>query len=162
MAQNTITTAILIIAGVIATAALLNALFPAIYGMSGSVSSVSESSSDRMKTDFRIISEGLDPLDSNTLHLYVKNTGRLKITGSNIEKSDVYFGSGSSMYKARFDSSAPSWQYTIQDGNGDSIWNPGETLDITITTDSYDFRADRQTVRLAAYNGVSIEGIFTL
>lgn len=162
MAQNTISTAILIIAGVVATAALLNAMFPAIYGMSGTVSSVTQASGDRMKTSFKIISEGLDPQDSNTLHVYVKNTGRLKISGPNLAKTDVYFGSGSSIYRCTAGPSLPSWAYTIQDGNGDQNWDTGETLDVAITAESYDFRADRQQVRLVAYNGVSIGDEFTL
>ncbi len=162
MAQNTITTAILIIAGVVAAAALINAMFPAVYSMSGSVSSVSDASNDRMKTDFRIISEGLDPLTSDALHVYVKNTGRLTLSSANLAKTDVYFGNGSGLYKCKTGASLPSWEYAIQDGNGDSNWNPGETLDITITTENYDFRSDRQIVRVAAYNGVTTDQEFTL
>lgn len=162
MSQNTISTAILIIAGVVAAAALINAMFPAVYSMSGSVTSVSDASSDRMKTDFRIISEGLDPLSSSALHVYVKNTGRLAISGPNLAKTDVYFGSGSALYKCKAGASLPSWQYAIQDGNGDGTWNPGETMDITITAENYDFRSDRQFVRIAAYNGVATDHEFTL
>jgi flagellar protein FlaG len=162
MAQNTITTAILIIAGVIAAAALINAMFPAVYGFSGSVSSVSEASGDQMKTDFTIISEGLDPSVSSTLHVYVKNTGRLIIASSNLAKTDVYFGNGTNLYKCKYDASSPSWQYSIQDGNGDQHWNPGETLDVAISAVNYDFMADRQIVRLVAYNGVTAGEEFTL
>ena len=162
MAQNTISTAILIIAGIVAAAALINAMFPAVYGISGSVSSVSEASGDRMKTDFTIISEGLDPSVSSTLHVYVKNTGKLTITGANLAKTDVYFGSGSNLYKCKTGTALPSWQYAIQDGDGDQHWDPGETLDIAISTDNYDFRSDRQIVRLVVYNGVAAGQEFTL
>ena len=48
MAQNVISTAILIIAAVIAVVALINGVFPSIYQMSGAMTSVSEASSERM------------------------------------------------------------------------------------------------------------------
>jgi len=162
MSQSTISTAILIIAGVIATAALINALFPSIYGMAGSVTSVSQSSSDRMKTDIKIISEGLDPSVPDTMHMYVKNTGRLKITGANLVKSDVYIANASTTRKCEYSTGDPSWQYAIRDGNGDGTWDPGETLDIIITAGGYDFHADGQSVTIALYNGVATQEKYSL
>ncbi|HMK47664.1 MAG TPA: hypothetical protein VK436_13650 [Methanocella sp.] len=162
MSQSTISTAILIIAGVIATAALINALFPSIYGMAGSVTSVSQSSTDRMKTDIKIISEGMDPSVSDTMHIYVKNTGRMKITSTNLVKSDVYIANSSTTYKCKYSTGQPSWQYAIKDGNGDSTWDPGETLDIIITAGGYDFHSDGQSVTVALYNGVATHEEYSL
>jgi len=154
MAQNTISTAILIIAGVIAAAALINAAFPSLYNVAGSVTSVSESSSDRAKTDISIVSEGLD--DGGSLHVYVKNTGRLAITAPNLAKTDVYYGTGSTMYQSQ------PLQYVIRDDNGNNNLDPGETLDITITAAGYDFTADQQSVAVVLYNGASASDTYRL
>ena len=78
MAQNVITTAILIIAAVIAVVALINGVFPTIYQMSGSMTTVSDASNDRMKTEIRIICESANATDY-TMNVYLKNAGDQKI-----------------------------------------------------------------------------------
>lgn len=161
MAQNSISTAILIIAGVVAAAALINAMLPAVSGMTGSATALSDRSNDRMKTDIRIISEGLDLSVANSLHVYIKNIGGTKIQDANLQKTDVYFGNASSMSKCK-SSGLPSWQYSIQGGDGDTTWEQGETLDVWIKTDAYDFGTDGQKVRIVLYNGASTEDEYTL
>lgn len=163
MAQSVISTAILIIAAVIAVVALINAMFPTIYNMSGSVASVSTATNDRMKTDARIIGEGIDPGNAGWLHVYVKNTGKLKITAPNLNLADVYFGSGTDINKCKpAGYSKPTWEYAIQDGNGDTNWDPGETLGILIKTDNYNFKTDSQMVKIVLSSGVSCNDDFTL
>jgi flagellar protein FlaG len=163
MAQNVISTAILIIAAVIAVVVLINAMFPAVYDMSGSVTSISASSNDRMKTDARIICESIDPVDQEALHVYVKNTGRLGIAAQDLSLTDVYFGNGTYMSKARPTGHArPAWEHSILGGNGDSSWDPGETLDVLVQADDYDFSADTQKVKIVLHNGISCEDEFTL
>jgi archaeal flagellar protein FlaG len=162
MAQNVISTAILIIAAVIAVVALINGVFPSIYQMSGSMTSVSDASNDRMKTEIKIICESANHTD-HSMNVYVKNTGDQKITGANIAKSDVYYGIGDAMGRCSSDgSSGAIWTCSFAGGNGDAIWDPGETLNIWIRTASHDFNAPGQRVKVVLYNGVGDEATFTL
>jgi flagellar protein FlaG len=162
MAQNIISTAILIIAAVIAVVALINGVFPSIYQMSGSMTSVSDASNDRMKTEIKIICESANQTD-HTINVYVKNTGDQKITGQRIGMSDVYFGTGDAMERCGRDgTSGATWAYFIAEGNGDTTWDPGETLNIWIQTASHDFNIPGQRVKVMLYNGVGDEATFTL
>lgn len=162
MAQNVITTAILIIAAVIAVVALINGVFPAINKVSGSVTSISDASSDRMKTEIRIICESANATDY-TMNVYVKNAGSQKIDPVRIRMTDVYFGNATTMERCNHPGSAyPTWEYSIMDGNQDGFWNQGETLNIWIKTDDHNFKDGRQRVTLMLYNGVSTGDTFTL
>lgn len=164
MAQNVISTAILIVAGVIAVIALINGVFPAIYQMSGSVSSVTDTSSDRMNTEIKIISVSANQSQYYSINIYVKNVGACKITGAKIPYLDVYYGSaGAGMTKAASGgTSYPRWEYGIAGGNGDANLDPGETLNIWLRTSAYDFRSGRQKVRVVLANGVSDTMEYTL
>jgi flagellar protein FlaG len=162
MAQNVISTAILIIAAVVAVVALINGVFPSIYQMSGSMTSVSDASNDRMKTEIKIICESANQTD-HTLNVYVKNTGDQKITGSRVAMSDVYYGTGDAMERCGHDvASGAMWTYFIVEGNGDSTWDPGETLNVWIITAGHDFTTPGQRVKVVLYNGVGDEATFTL
>jgi archaeal flagellar protein FlaG len=162
MAQNVISTAILIIAAVVAVVALINGVFPSIYQMSGSITSVSDASNDRMKTEIKIICESSNQTD-HSLNVYVKNTGDQKITVANIVKSDIYYGIGDAMERCSRDGApGAAWAHSIEGGNGDATWDPGETLDLWLQTASHDFNLPGQRIKIILYNGVGDEATFTL
>ncbi len=162
MAQNVISTAIIIIAAVIAVVALINGLFPSVYQMSGSMTSVSDASNDRMKTEIKIICESGNQTD-HSLNVYVKNTGDRRLADAYIGKTDVYFGTEAAVERCNHPGGAsPTWQYGIMDGNGDAYWDPGETLNIWVLTADHDFRTPGQRIKIMLYNGVGAEETFTL
>ena len=162
MAQNVISTAILIIAAVVAVVALINGVFPSIYQMTGSMTTVSDASNDRMKTEIKIICESANPVD-HSLNVYLKNTGDQKITAAHIAMSDVYFGSGDFMGRCNSDgANGATWSYSFAGDNEDTTWDPGETLNLWLQTASYDFNAPGQRVKILLYNGVGDEATFTL
>jgi archaeal flagellar protein FlaG len=162
MAQNVISTAILIIAAVIAAVALINGVFPTIYQMSGSMQTVSDASNDRMRTEIKIIYESANQTD-NSMNVYLKNSGDEKVTAAHIGQSDVYFGTGEAMERCSSDgSSGATWAWSIDGGNGDSAWDPGETLNLWIKTADHDFSVPGQRVKIVLYNGVGDEATFTL
>ncbi len=162
MAQNVITTAILIIATVIAVVALINGVFPAVNKASGSVMSISDASNDRMKSEIVIICESANAADF-AMNVYVKNAGTLKIDPARIAMTDIYFGDGTSTVRCnRPGSGVPTWEYSIMDGNEDGSWDAGETMNILIKTDNHDFKNGRQRVTIVLYNGVSAGDTFTL
>ncbi len=164
MAQNVISTAILIIAAVIAVVALINSVFPAIYRMSGSVTSVTDASNDRMNTEIKIIYVCADAGEDHAIDVFVKNTGSKKVPEEKIPYADVYYGSATTgMIRAA--SSGPAYPYrdaSIVEGNGDAQWDPGETLEIRVHTNTYDFMGGRQQVAVVLANGVSDRLEFTL
>jgi flagellar protein FlaG len=157
MAQDVISSAILIIAAVIATVVLVNALYPSLYMVTGSVASASDTSSDRLLTDVKIVMASAE--GSGTLHVWVKNDGSTKVPGSRIAYTDVYFGDRGHMSKASANvSGALRWTYVLDDLNGDGNWGPGETLQITVTDESgTGFTAGDHQVKLVLYNSASIE-----
>jgi len=164
MAQNVISTAILIIAAVIAVVALINGVFPAVYRLSGSVTSVTDASNDRMNTEVKIIYVCAGSGEDHSIDIFVKNTGTKTVPEGKVSYIDVYYGSASSgMTKAT--SSGPSypyWDSGITEGNGDAGWDPGETLAIRVHTGTYDFLGGRQQVKVVLANGVSDELEYTL
>jgi flagellar protein FlaG len=135
MADEAISTAILTVATIIAALVLVNAMYPALYSASGSILSMNDRSSDRLKTDITILTEwfpsGL-PQDL-ALQVWVKNTGSTSISASDMGKADafLYTGNGNGTWLPR---SAPpdNWTYTLLSGNGDTTWDPAETIKITV------------------------------
>lgn len=161
MAQEVMSTALLMIATIIATVALVNAVFPSIYGTVGSISTVTNTVNDRMKTDMRIVYETAT-VDTPTLTVWIKNTGKVEVAGSSIEYSDVFFGDGTGpLTRATYDAGANMWVYEIENDDGDGFWGYGETIKVTITA-ADNFAAGDHRVRMVLYNGVYCEDAFTL
>ena len=162
MAQEALSSAILIIAAIIATAALISAIYPSLFTATGSVSSAAGTASDRVKTDVRI-SAASSP-NASALDLWAKNVGSTSIPAARIQYTDVYFGDRGSLAKASISPQQPlSWSYALDDVDGDGSWGPGETLEITI----YDhngtrFAAGDHQVKLVLYNAAVFEDTITI
>lgn len=162
MAQEVMSSALLMIATVIATVALINAVYPSIYGMTGSITSVTQTVNDRMKSDIKFVYESSS--DDNNLVVWVKNTGKTQIAMSNLNRTDVFFGkNGKVMNRAGYNTIGfPKWTGSIENDNNNGIWDPTETMKITITTDDHYFSPGDYRVRIVLYNGVYCEEYFTL
>lgn len=157
MAQNVISTAILIIAAVMAVVALINGVFPAIGQMSGSVSSVTDQSNDRMNTEIKIICVSANQTLGHTVDVYVKNTGSAIVKDNRLPDIDVYYGhNDTDMAQAQALASA------LVTGNGDANWDPGETLLITVSADDYNFTDGQQQIQVVLANGASDHTEYTL
>jgi len=135
MSSDTFTTALFLITAVIAAGVLISAIFPVVYQMSGTFSSASHESDQRLRTDFKIVL-GV----ANTSHyarVWMKNTGSERIPLADIERSDVICGDAGDFGRLSFDdSSVPmksnTWRYTLSDLNSNSYWDSGETLEIVV------------------------------
>jgi flagellar protein FlaG len=162
MAQEVLSSAILIIAAIIATAAIVNAIYPSLFAAAGSVATASDTASNRVLTDIKIAMASAD--GPGTLYVWVKNDGSTRIPESRIAYTDVYFGDRGHMIKASANSSeAFRWTYALDDINGDDDWGPGETLQITVTDGAgTSFTAGDHEVKLVLYNAASIEGTISL
>ncbi len=163
MASEVISSALLMIATIVATVALINAVIPSIYSMSGSITSVTHNVNEQMKTDVKFIYETAD--DSNHLTAWVKNTGQTQLALTNFNHTDVFFGDANGvMTRAQLNSTEyPNWSFTLENDNGDGQWDPGETLriDITAPVDQPFVSGTDYKVRLTLYNGAFCEDYFT-
>jgi flagellar protein FlaG len=162
MAQETISSAILIIAAIIATVALVNAVYPSLYTATDSVGSVSSTASDRVKTELKITMSSQP--NASALFVWVKNAGSTKILASNIAYTDVYFGDRGNVSRVRSGVSDPyHWSYTLDDVSGDGNWGPGETMQIMITDpDASHLTTGIHVVKLVLYNTASVEDTVTI
>jgi archaeal flagellar protein FlaG len=156
MAQEVISGAILLIAGIIATVALVNAIYPSLFTATDSVHAVSGTASDLVKTDVRIAMTSQP--DALSLNVWVKNVGSTEIPASKISYTDVYFGDKGSMARAETDELAAfHWSYALDDLDGDGDWGPGETLQILISDQNSDYlTAGSHEVKLVLYNSASV------
>jgi flagellar protein FlaG len=162
VAQETLSSAILIIAAIIATVALVNAIYPSLFTATGSVGTASGLASDRVETDLRI-SMATSP-NSSALFVWAKNVGSTAVAASKIAYTDVYYGDEGSMMKASSNQSAGfRWGYELDDMDGDGNWDGGETLKITIIdAEGPRFTAGSHKVKLVLHNAASFEDTITI
>ncbi|MCD1296040.1 hypothetical protein CUJ83_13635 [Methanocella sp. CWC-04] len=162
MAQEVMSSALLMIATIIATVALINAVYPSIYGMTGSITVMSNTVNDRMKCDVKFVYETSSA--QNSLTVWMKNTGKTQVFAESLEHSDVFYGKiGDVMTRAGYDAAdAPKWTYVIENDNGNSIWDPSETIKISLSSPDDYFTSGDHRVRVVLYNGIYVEDAFTL
>ena len=88
--DKAITTGIFIIASVVASIALINAVLPAIGDSSGALSAANASAADRIRTDIEIVHAAAGPVvgGEDQVLVWVKNIGSQKI--SPVESSDIF------------------------------------------------------------------------
>jgi len=125
MSSETITTALFLITAVIAAGVLINAVYPVVYSMAGTFSSTTHESDVRMRTDFKVIAA---VADTSSAQIWMKNIGSERIAESDIQNGDVFFGRTGSFN--RIDNA--DWSEQLSDTNGNGVWDPGETVKITV------------------------------
>lgn len=135
MASEAVSTAILIIAGVIVATAIVSAIYSQASLMSSAVRIASRISEDRIRTEIRIVHVAVNSsVDSSYLLIFIKNIGSKGIAQEEVIRSDIYIGSEtcSSMYLYSPEPIQNRWSFTIADSNGDGVWSPGETLVVRV------------------------------
>lgn len=157
MVQGTISNAILIIAAVIATVIVVNAVYPAMFGMAGSIRSTVASADSRSATSVSISHCSFD-LDDHLLRVWAKNSGREPIADTVLAGIRGYYGDGSGSM-ANYEVS-----YALQPPNdGDDQWDPGETLEIDLSSPETPFPGGPgvHKVKLVMPNGATAEYTIT-
>ena len=147
--QGVISTALLLIASVIAATALINAVLPAANKSSGALLSANSAAADRIKTDIEIVhASGNDT--SNKITLWVKNIGTKNIVP--ISASDVILTTPSDVLRLPYVSGCSSecWDYSIE-GSG-SDWKQSVTVKFTLLTS---VTTGVYTITLSVVNAVS-------
>jgi flagellar protein FlaG len=134
MSAETITTAIFLITAVVATAVLVNAIYPVISTTAGTFSSSTHDADTRLRTDFKIVAafnttEGYD--------IYLKNIGSQRISFNEIKDSEVFCGTTVGNRLTYTDpplTLQDTWYAEIKSNAADDgFWDTGETLAIYTT-----------------------------
>jgi len=142
MSSETITTALFLITAVVASAVLINAVYPVIQTMTGTFSSSTHESDVRIRTDFKIIATSASQ-SSGTAQVWMKNIGSERISRAEINRSDVFCGAVGSFDHLAYQNVAPAslnsgnWTADFGPGydlNANGFWDPGETLKVTART----------------------------
>ena len=129
--EKTITTALLVIASIVATVALINAIIPAAGKGTGALITANSSAADRIKTDIDIVfASGNSTGDDITF--WAKNVGSIPVKA--IDTSDIFLTTPSEIKRIPYDGSGsptkPYWIYTIEGGGTD--WTQAVTVKFNI------------------------------
>ena len=158
MVQDTISNAIFIIAVVIATTVVLNAVYPAMSGAVGSVRSATSDADSRSKTALAISAYSFSA-DHCQLNIWMKNSGKAEIV--NPDDIRVYYGNDTGAMK----------NYNIttrQLFSTDPLkktWSPGETFQIGFAEDlaaELPHESGLHRIRVVLPNGAISETTITI
>lgn len=158
--DKVITTALLILAGVVCTVFIFNSVFPMVNRSSQAMVSMGETIDDRMKSRISIVHAAPNSSDRKTVYIWVKNVGSSRI--DSVEESDVFFGQEDDFWRIPYVEDAggayPQWDWDIEN---DTQWGSEATLKITISYDS-DPGAGTYFVKIVIPNGISDEYYFSM
>jgi len=147
MSADSITTALFLITAVISAGVLINAIYPVVFNMAGTFSSASHESDQRLRTDFKIVNYyGDSTTNPRSGKIWLKNVGSARISTDEIASSDVFCGAVGNFARLNYNAgSGDSWTAVIKNPAGqetNQFWDPGETLEITVTTNSLPLKSD--------------------
>jgi flagellar protein FlaG len=131
MSSDTFTTAMFLIASIIAAAVLLNAVFPVIYTMTGTFGQSSHEADQRIRTDIKIINTYAK---SGIGQIWMKNIGTNRIGYEEINQSDVFIGATGDFESVPRKEGAlggNGWNYLVLEDTN-TYWDPGETVHLTL------------------------------
>ena len=142
MSSEAITSALFIIGGVVAASVLLSAIFPVIFNTGQTFGTVAHSADEQIRTDFAIVNTfskwDANVADNQYAQVWLKNTGSNAISSYELEKSDVFVGSETSITSLGYNAALPLESFTYTITGGDSTWNIGERVKLDIRSDYLD------------------------
>ena len=157
--DKAITTALLIIAGVVCMIFVFNSVYPMVSRSSQAMVSMAETVDERMKSRINIV-HAANSSDRLTVYIWVKNVGTSRIVS--VEESDVFFGPSDNFTRVPHVDDAggsyPRWLYSLEN---DTEWQNSATLKITINY-STDPGAGTYFTKMIIPNGISDEYFFSM
>ena len=152
--DKAITTALLIIAGVVCMIFVFNSVYPMVNRSSQAMVSMAEQVDGRMKSRISIV-HGTNNVGRTEVYLWVKNVGTQRIV--NVDDSDLFFGQQNAFERIPYTADAggayPQWDFQIEN---DTEWSTSATIKITITYGS-DPGAGTYYAKFIIPNGISDE-----
>ena len=129
--EKAITSALLIIASIVAAMALINAAIPAASKSSGALLMANSEAADRISTDIEII-HATGNASTNQITVWVKNVGIKNIVP--VSSSDIIVTAPSDVLRLPYDEgcSNESWDYSIEEGGTD--WDKTATVKFILET----------------------------
>jgi archaellum component FlaF (FlaF/FlaG flagellin family) len=157
--DKTITTVLLIVAGIVCSIFLFNSVYPMINRSSAAMVNMTDKINDRMQSQIDIV-QVTGTSARTTVYIWVKNIGTSRIDA--IEQSDIFLGPEGNFvripYAANAGGSYPQWSYDIEN---DTQWGTGATIKITVTYSS-DPGAGTYYVKVVIPNGIQVEDYFSM
>ena len=158
--EKSITTAIFIMASVVAAVALINAVVPALGQSTSALVTANSAASERIKTDVEIIHVTGDD-GANTVTIWVKNIGSVAIRPVN--STDIFLDTPTTVSRLAYEDgcnsgSSDCWDYSIE-GTA-TEWASTETVKFTLTLSS--LGTGVHSVRVAVFNGVTTDKDFSI
>jgi hypothetical protein len=157
--DKAITTALLIIAGVVCMIFVFNSVYPMLNRSSQAMVSMAEQVDERMKSRINIV-HAANSADRTSVYLWVKNVGTQRITS--IAESDLFFGQSDNFSRIPYVDDAgdsyPRWDYGIEN---DTEWKTSATANITISYDT-DPGTGTYYIKMVIPNGIFDEYYFSM
>jgi len=157
--DKAVTTALLIIAGVVCMIFVFNSVYPMVNRSSQAMVSMSEQVDERMKSRINIV-HAANSANRTSVYLWVKNVGTQRIVS--VENCDLFFGQEDDFERVPYVDDAeggyPQWDYSLEN---DTEWQTSATLKITITYGS-DPGAGTYYSKFIIPNGISDEYYFSM
>jgi len=157
--DKAVTTALLIIAGVVCMIFVFNSVYPMVNRSSQAMVSMAEQVDERMKSRINIV-HAANSANRTLVYLWVKNVGTQRIV--NIDDSDLFCGQADNFSRIPYvedaEGSYPQWYYSLEN---DSEWQTSATLKITITYAS-DPGAGTYFTKFIIPNGIYDEYYFSM
>jgi len=164
MSSEAFTTAMFLIAAIIAAGVLINAVFPVIYTLAGTISSSSHTVDERLSNDVKIVTTYAS---GDEARIWLKNVGTARISPSDIEKADVFLGAPGNFIRLGLvvppgTPETNQWTYEIlEDTQKNNYWDPGETLYIQGHSDRIPGPGEVVYVQFVLSTGLSRSTTFT-
>ena len=157
--DKAITTALLIVAGIVCMIFVFNSVYPMINRSSQAMVSMAETIDERMKSRINIV-HAANSANRALVYIWVKNVGTQRIT--TIDESDLFFGQEDEFERIPFYTDAggeyPQWEYSLEN---DTEWQTSATLKITVTYSS-DPGTGTYYSKFIIPNGISDEYYFSM
>ena len=160
--EKAITTAILIIASIIAALALVNTVMPAMGRSSSALLIANKDAAERIKTDIEIIT-AVGDATANTITVWVKNIGTQVITPVN--SSDVILTAPSPNGVKRLSyvsgcSTGDCWDFAFEGSPSPTAWSRAVTVKFTLTLT--DVTTGVHSITISTFNAVSATKAFSV
>ena len=158
--DKAVTTALLIIAGVVCMIFVFNSVYPMVNRSSQAMVSMAEKVDERMKSRISIV-HAANSANRTTVYLWAKNIGAQRITG--IDDCDLFFGQQDDFERIPYTGEVeggtyPQWDYNLEN---DTEWQTSATLKLTITFGS-DPGAGTYYAKFIIPNGIYDEYYFSM
>ncbi len=152
--DKAITTALLIIAGVVCMILVFNSVYPMVNSSSQAMVSMAEQVDERMKSRINIV-HAASSSNRTSVYIWVKNIGTQRITG--IDDCDLFFGQQTEFERVPYLEDAlggfPRWEYELENN---TEWKTSATLKITVTYE-IDPGSGTYYIKFILPNGISDE-----